>query len=315
MLESATPTTEGAPVAPPAQAWNQGAHAWDRAAEGWNSNAAMIRIWLADATTAMLDAAHVGEGARVLDIAAGAGDQTLDIARRVGPKGHVLATDISPCIIALAQTNAQQAGMTQVETRIADAQNLGESLGSAGSNFDAAVCRLGLMFCTRPLDALVGARKALKPGGRLAALVFSQPQYNPCLAIMMSTALRAAGLPARSPFEPGMLMSLGQPELLAHLLHDAGFADISVTPLAAPFYAPTVRHYIDFVRTSGSPIMEILALLSNEAQNNAWRDIGAQLAAFTTPAGWVGPNELLLCAGAAPAKLVYRSQAVPAPVA
>ena len=258
MLESATPTTEGAPVAPPAQAWNQGAHAWDKAAEGWNSNAALIRVWLADATTAMLDAAHVGEGARVLDIAAGAGDQTLDIARRVGSKGHVLATDISPCIIALAQTNAQQAGMTQVETRIADAQTLGESLGSAGSNFDAAVCRLGLMFCTRPLDALVGARKALMPGGRLAALVFSQPQHNPCLAIMMSTALRAAGLPARSPFEPGMLMSLGQPELLAHLLHDAGFADISVTPLAAPFYAPTVRHYIDFVRTSGSPIMEIL---------------------------------------------------------
>lgn len=284
--------------APPAHAWNQGAHAWDKAAEGWNSNVALIRLWLADATTAMLDAAHIKEGARVLDIAAGAGDQTLDIARRVGPGGHVLATDISPRIIALAQANALQAGMAHVTTQVADAQTLHESPGLA--DFDAVVCRLGLMFCTRPLDALTGARKALKPGGRLAALVFSQPQHNPCLAIMMSTALRAAGLAAKTPFEPGMLLSLGQPRLLARLLLTAGFADVCVTPLAAPFCAPTVRHYIDFVRTSGSPIMEILALLSPAAQDDVWHDIEKQLAAFTSPAGWIGPNELLLCSGASP---------------
>ena len=297
MLASANPTSVSASVAP-------SAHVWDKAAEGWNSNAALIRVWLADATFAMLDAAGVSQGARVLDIAAGAGDQTLDVARRVGPQGYVLATDISPHIMALAQANARQAGMTQVDTQIADAQTLGVSLatsmGSAAAHFDAAVCRLGLMFCTRPLDALTGTHKALRPGGRLAALVFSQPQHNPCLAIMMSAALRAAGLPPRSPFEPGTLMSLGQPGLLAQLLHEAGFVDISVTPLAAPFCAPTVRHYVDFVRTSGSPIMEILASLPLATQDAVWRDIEAELAVFTAQAGWIGPNELLLCAAAVP---------------
>ena len=297
MLASANPTSVSASVAP-------SGHVWDKAAQGWNSNAALIRVWLADATVAMLDAAGVKAGNRVLDIAAGAGDQTLDIARRVGAAGYVLATDISPRIVALAQANARHAGMTQVDTRVADAQTLGASLatsvGLVAAHFDAAVCRLGLMFCTRPLDALTGARKALKPGGRLAALVFSQPQHNPCLAIMMSTALRAAGLAPRSPFEPGTLMSLGQPGLLAQLLHEAGFADIRVTPLTAPFCAPTVRHYVDFVRTSGSPIMEILALVPLEAQDEVWRDIEAQLDAFSTPAGWIGPNELLLLSAASP---------------
>lgn len=280
------------------------AHAWDKAAQGWNSHAALIRVWLAHATVAMLDAAHVREGCRVLDIAAGAGDQTLDIARRVGARGHVLATDISPRIMALAQANAREAGMTQVDTRVADAQALGASLDLgvilAPARFDAAVCRLGLMFCTRPLDALTGAHQALKPGGRLAALVFSQPQQNPCLAIMMSSALRAAGLPPGAPFKPGTLMSLGQPGLLAQLLYEAGFVDISVTPLAAPFCAPTVRHYVDFVRTSGSPIMEILAPLPPATQDDVWRDIEARLDAFSTPAGWVGPNELLLLSAASP---------------
>ena len=117
---------------------------------------------------------------------------------------------------------------------------------------------------------------------------------------MMSTALRAAGLPPRSPFAPGTLMSLGEPGLLARLMHEAGYTDISVTPLAAPFCAPTVHHYVDFVRTSGSPIMEILAPLAPAAQHGVWRDIEAQLDAFTAPAGWVGPNELLLCSAVAP---------------
>ena len=298
MLSSASHRETHPDTAPPA-------HAWDRAAEGWNSNAALIRVWLADATVAMMDSAGIGRGSRVLDIAAGAGDQTLDIARRVGAKGYVLATDISPRIVALAQANAHDAGMTQIETRVADAQTLGATLGATPvvarsqttANFDAAVCRLGLMFCTRPLDALVGARKVLRPGGRLAALVFSQPQHNPCLAIMMSTALRAAGLPPGSPFAPGTLMSLGEPGLLSNLLNEAGFTDISVKPFAAPFFAPTVRHYVDFVRTSGSPIMEILTPLAPKAQDSVWRDIETQLDVFTTSTGWQGPNELLLCVG------------------
>jgi SAM-dependent methyltransferase len=271
-------------------------HPWDHAAEGWNRHAGLIRAWLRPATAAMLDAARFGPGARVLDIAAGAGDQTLDIAERVGPSGQVLATDISPRILALAQANAHAAGHPQVETRVADAQ----ALGLAGANFDAAVSRLGLMFCTAPLDALKQARAALKPGGRFSALVFSGPPTNPCLAVMTRTALRHAGLPAQSPFQPGTLMSLGEPGLLARLLHSAGFDDISVQTVQAPFRFPTSREYVEFVRSSGSPLMQLLAPLSETAQRAAWDDMVEQLTVFATPSGWVGPNELLLCSAVAP---------------
>ena len=272
-------------------------HPWDQAAEGWNRHTQLIRAWLKPATAAMLDTARIGPGLRVLDIAAGAGDQTLDIAERVGRRGHVLATDISPRILALAQANARAAGHAHVETRVADAQ----ALGLAGANFDAAVSRLGLMFCTAPLDALEQARAALEPGGRFSALVFSEPSTNPCLFLMMRTALRHAGLPAQSPFEAGSLMSLGEPGLLARLLHSAGFDDITVRSLQAPFRFPTSREYVEFVRTSGSPLMQLLAPLSAGAQRAAWDDMVEQLTVFTTPTGWVGPNELLLCSAAAPA--------------
>ena len=268
-------------------------HPWDKAAEGWNQHSALVNNWLRGITDAMLFTAGITAGSRVLDVAAGAGGQTLDIARRVGRDGAVLATDISARILELAAANAQAAGLLQITTRVADAQDL----GLAGSGFDAAVSRLGLMFCPQPLRAFESMAEALRPGGRMAAVVFSQPQANPCIAILMSTAHRHAGLVPGSPFEPGTLCSLGKPGLVAELLEAAGFIDVQVEPMAAPMHLPTAGHYLDFVRSSGSPIMQILAPLPEAERNNAWADMQMQLNRFTDQDGWHGPNELLLCSG------------------
>src|SRR5688572_7643090 len=92
---------------------------WNRSARGWNEQTSQIHAWLAEATETMLDLAKVGPGSRVLDAAAGAGDQTIEIARRVGPTGSVLATDISAEILKFARDNARRAGLTNVETRVA----------------------------------------------------------------------------------------------------------------------------------------------------------------------------------------------------
>jgi hypothetical protein len=58
----------------------------------------------------------------------------------------------------------------------------------------------------------------------------------------------------------------------------------------------TVRHYLDFVRSSASPIQQILGRLTPATANAAWDDIEERLGVFTTEDGWVGPNELLLTA-------------------
>jgi ubiquinone/menaquinone biosynthesis C-methylase UbiE len=274
-------------------------HPWDAAATGWNHHGALIHNWLHDATQIMLDASHIGPGARVLDVAAGAGDQTLDIARRVGSSGWVLATDVSPAILSLAQKNAEAAGFTQVSTQVADAQ----SLGLARTDFDAAVCRLGLMFCHSPLTALSEIRAALRPLGRFSALVFGPPEHNPCLTITLATARKHAGLAngteirPHSAFEPGMLMSLGKPSLLEALLLKAGFTDVAVRAVSAPFHAPSAAHYVDFLRSSASPIIEILTPLSGAAQQEAWNDMSRQLEVFSTTSGWAGPNQLLQVVG------------------
>lgn len=281
------------PASPDHQAFKAGMRKqWDVSAQGWNHHTAAIRAWLRQSTDAMLDMAGIGPGASVLDVAAGAGDQTLDIAQRVGPTGRVLATDLSPVILELARGNAQQAGLRNVQTLVAD----GEDLAVAPASFDATVSRLGLMFLPEPLKGLQGMHRALRPGGGICTVVFSRPERNPCLGILMATALKHAGLPARDPFTPGGLLSLGKPGLADELFRAAGFQDVASTALDAPFLLPTARHYLDFVRASASPIQQIVGRLSPEAADAAWADMEERLGVFTTASGWVGPNELLLTA-------------------
>ena len=97
---------------------------WDQHAKGWDDKGPQIRAWLRDATDAMIEMAGIKPGMRVLDVAAGAGDQTLDIARRVGPQGSVLATDLSPAILEFAKENAERASFRNVRTQAEDGENL-----------------------------------------------------------------------------------------------------------------------------------------------------------------------------------------------
>jgi SAM-dependent methyltransferase len=167
----------------------------------------------------------------------------------------------------------------------------------ADASFDAAVSRLGLMFFPDPLQGLREMHRATRPGGRVCTMVFSRPDRNPCVTILMSTALKHAGLAPRDPFQPGGLLSLGKPGLADELFRAAGFRDVATTTLDAPFRLPTARHYLDFVRTSASPIQQILGRLDRAAADAAWAEMEQRLGEFTTPDGWVGPNELLLTVG------------------
>ncbi len=266
---------------------------WDKSAKGWSDSSTLIRDWLLKPTEVMLEMAQLSPDFRVLDVAAGAGDQTLDIARRVGAEGSVLATDLSPAILDFARENARRAGLHNVETTVAD----GEHLDVPEASFDAVICRLGLMFFPDPLKGLREMFGALKPGGRASVMVFSVPEANPCVSILMSTALRHAGLPMPNPDRPGGLLSLGRAGRIDELFERAGFSSIATVKMSAPFRLPAVGDYLAFIRSSASPVLQILDRLDSTAKAAAWAEIEQKLAAFTTDAGWEGPNELLVASG------------------
>lgn len=266
---------------------------WDRCAGGWDANSDRLRRWLRDATDAMLEMAEVKPGAKVLDIAAGAGDQTLDIAERVGIGGMVVATDLSPGVLRFAEKKVRNAGYHNVEFSVQDV----ECLNVADESFDAVICRLGLMLMPDPARGLSEMRRALKPGGRSCVMVFSAPDKNPAVGIVVSTALKYAGQQLPDPYQPGGLFSLGKPGLIDELYRRAGFRDVTTTRVMAPFSLSSVQDYLDFLRTSASPVLQILGRLDERQQAAAWTEIGEKLSQFNTDTGWEGPNELLLTLG------------------
>jgi cyclopropane fatty-acyl-phospholipid synthase-like methyltransferase len=83
---------------------------WDTPSQAWHEWGPTLQRWLGSATELMLDMAGVKAGIRVLDVAGGAGDQTLNPAKRLGPAGSVLATDLSPKILEFADRNARSLG-------------------------------------------------------------------------------------------------------------------------------------------------------------------------------------------------------------
>jgi SAM-dependent methyltransferase len=267
---------------------------WQHAAEPWHRWGPTLETWLGEATEAMLDVARVTAGARVLDIAAGAGGQTLSAARRVGPDGAVLATDIAPAILAYAERAAHEAGLRNVAVQAVDA----EALDVEASSFDAAICRLGLMFLPSLAVALADVRRALRPGGRLGAIVFSTPERNGFFSVPLGIVRRRAGLGPPVPGQPGPF-SLGAPGTLAEALDAAGFGAVEVRPVDAPLRMASAADCLRLEQESFGALHQMLAGLDETGRVEAWAEVGAALAQYEGDDGFAAPCELLVAGATA----------------
>ncbi|GAA1392772.1 class I SAM-dependent methyltransferase [Catellatospora coxensis] len=262
---------------------------WQDAAEAWHRWGPLIEDWLGAATQRMLDAAGITAGSRVLDVAAGAGGQALAAAHRAGPAGQVLATDISPAILAYAERSAREAGLANVAVAELD----GERLDVPEASFDAVISRVGLIYFPDQQAALAGMRTALRPGGRVAAVVYAGADRNGFFSVPVGIIRRRAALPPPLPGQPGPF-SLGAPGAAEEAFARAGFHDITVDVVDSPVRLPSAADCVRFERESFGALHQMLAGLSPAEREEAWAEITAELAAFEGPEGFVGPCEMLV---------------------
>jgi SAM-dependent methyltransferase len=234
----------------------------------------------------MLDLAGVGAGTRVIDIAAGSGGQSIAAGRR---GATVLATDISSNILEEAARAARAAGISTIATRVVD----GEDLDVEPGTFDAAISRLGLMYMPDKQGALGQARRALRDGGRYAALVFAEPDRNGFFSVPIGIIRRRAQLPPPAPGLPGPFSSAA----LGEQLEGAGLRDVEVHRVEAPLELASAAECTQLERESFGALHQMLSGLSEDERQDTWREIEAALGEFETADGFRGPCELLVGAG------------------
>ena len=259
---------------------------WQDAAHAWHSWDPVFDRWLGPATELMLDLAGVGEGMRVIDIAAGSGGQSIAAARR---GATVLATDISSNILEEAAQAARAAGISTIATHVVD----GESLDVDPGTFDAAISRLGLMYMPDKQGALAQARRVLREGGRYAAIVFAEPDRNGFFSVPIGIIRRRAQLPPPAPGLPGPFSSAG----LRDQLDAAGFREVEVHRVDAPLEVSSAAECARLERESFGALHQMLAGLAEEERQDTWREIESALGEFETAEGFRGPCELLVGVG------------------
>lgn len=263
---------------------------WDVAADAWNRWSPLLERWLGPATEMMLDMTQVQTGSRVLDVAAGAGGQTLAAARRVGATGYVLATDLSPAILKHTAANALLAGFGHVDTIVKDGEELS---GLKATPFHAVISRVGLIYFPDQHKALTGMRDQLREGGRVGAITYASAALNGFFAIPVGIIRRRAALPAPLPGQPGPF-SLGNPDVLVKRLSDAGFKDVRVERVVAPVRLDSALDCLQFEQESFGALHQMLAGLSGPEKDDAWAEIEEALGQFEHDGRFEGPCEMLV---------------------
>jgi ubiquinone/menaquinone biosynthesis C-methylase UbiE len=264
---------------------------WNAIAESWHRWIPKMHVWYEPATELMLDLAQINSGKRVLDIAAGDGDQSLTAATRAGPSGHILAIDQADKLLAIAAQSAQEAGLSNLETRIMDGENLELPDGS----FDAVICRFALMFFKDPVQGLEGVRRVLKPDGRLSVVVYGE-NGDPEFLTALSTVQKHLG--STQPAKPAAT-SLGTPEVLEQTFKAAGFPDVEIHPLTLPVRMASAEECVRYLQDTSPTLREMLLLVSPEARKDTWQKVEDSLSKYEGPSGFEVHHRVLVAAASA----------------
>lgn len=239
---------------------------WDSVSLGWRKWWQTIEQGAQAVSDRLIELAQIEEGHAVLDVATGIGEPAVSAAKRVGEKGQVVATDLSPRMLAIASERASELGLANMQFQEADA----EKLDVGKKDFDAVLCRWGLMFMPEPVNALKNMCSVLNSGGRLSAAVWSAPPKVPFLSLSMGVVSRELGLSPPPPNTPG-LFSLANTERLESLFKEAGFKDIKIESVSANMSLPSSKAYVEFLQEVASPIVALLSGQTEERRHKIWQ--------------------------------------------
>ena len=266
---------------------------WGVAAGGWKKWSDWLDSHTAKVSQRLVELAGVEPGSRVLDVAAGYGEPALTAARKAGPDGAVVATDISAEMLAYGRERAAAAGVDNLEFMEVNAS----ALDFPAESFDAAVSRWGIIFEPDGEGAAARVRGFLKPGSRMAIASHGPPERVPMIGRPMKTAMELLNVPPPPPGTPGPL-SRPTPEAIGGLLEGGGFSDIQVEEIELTFEWSSPEEFSAYTKDIVAPIRRMIEAHPADLQEQAWKAIADDIRDEADDDGSLRlPSQVLLAVG------------------
>ena len=285
----------GSPEIDPAEFRDAQKQSWGDAAAGWKKWSGWLDEHTSPVSEKLVDLAGVEPGSHVLDVAAGYGEPSLTAARKAGPDGRVVSSDIAAEMLAYGRERAGEAGLENIEFLHAGANDL----DFPHESFDAAVSRWGIIFDPDGEGAAARVRGFLKPGARFAISSWGTPEQVPMIARPMKAALDFLGLPPPPPGTPGPL-SRPTPEAIGGLLQGGGFSNVDVEEMDLDFDWASADEFTTYVREVIAPITRLIESQPEDVQPNAWQAITDDISAEAAGDGTIrAANRVLVAVGQA----------------
>ena len=269
----------------------------DRTVAAWRKWHAQIAAFTRGATEAILEAAHLRHGMRVLDLASGVGDPALSIAEEVGPSGRVTATDLGPGMMSLAEELARKKGLTNIEFREASA----EALPFPSESYDVLTCRFGIMFFPDLPKALRECLRVVKPGGRAAFVAWGKKE-QPFFTTTAGVVLKHVPVPPPPPDPDGPSMFMfGERGRLRCALQAAGFSNVHEEErIIAGHWQSSIEEYWEQFTEVAAPFRPLIEQLTPEKMTQAKLEIFAGLKDFCDGKELNMPLEIVIGSGTRP---------------
>ncbi len=220
--------------------WSQRS-AWAGLSASWEKWDAIISDQLGPVGAAMIERLALAADQQHLDIAAGTGEPGLTIAK-LAPRGRVVLTDLSPEMLAVATRRASARGVTNFETQVCSA----DDLPFDDETFDSVSVRFGYMFFPDMAKATAEFVRVLRPGGRLCASVWVNPEANPWTSITMDAIASEVTLPPPDPDGPNMFRCAA-PRCVSARFEAAGLRDVEEWDVGVELVTESAEQYWDMM--------------------------------------------------------------------